>query len=77
MEFIVSLLILAGIVWLVINYWPIILALIVVGVIIYVAVTYEPPPDPKREIRQSTDQAVRNIQAEGAAYQKRVGDLDK
>lgn len=77
MDAVLFFLVLAVIVWLVINYWPIILGLIVVGTIIAVAVTYEPPPDPKKEIRKSSDQAVRNIHAEGAAYRKRVKDLDK
>ena len=51
MDTLILLAILAGIVWLVINYWPIILGLIVIGGLIYAVVNYEPPPNPKKEIR--------------------------
>jgi hypothetical protein len=68
---------LAGGLWVVVNFWPVLLLLAIVGVGVFIAHVYEPPPDPRREIREAQEQAEREIKSAGKAYRKRVKDLTK
>lgn len=61
----------------IINFWPVILILTVIGVVVLIAHAYEPPPDPKREIREAEREAKQAINKAGKAYRKQVNDLTK
>jgi fatty acid desaturase len=63
--------------WVVINFWPVLLILAVVGVVALIAHAYEPPPDPRREIQEAEQEAKQAINSAGKAYRKRVDDLTK
>jgi hypothetical protein len=68
---------LAGGIWVVVNFWPVLLVLAIIGVVALIAHAYEPPPDPRREIREAQEQAEREIHNAGKAYRKRVSNLTK
>lgn len=59
------------------EYWPIFLLLALISVVVVIAYNYEPPPDPRREIREAEQEAKQAINSAGKAYRKRVNDLTK
>lgn len=75
--FVIFILVLWGIGWLVINFWPILIILAFVGVGVFIAHVYEPPPDPRREIQDAKNKAMQDIDKAGKAYRKQVKDLTK
>ena len=69
--------ILAVIGWVLVNYWPIVLGVVLVGGIGAAAYAFRPPPDPKNEINKAAREAEKSISKAGKAYRKRVKELTK
>lgn len=76
-KLILWIIILAGIWWVVANFWPFILGIGLVGGIAMVIYALRPPPDPKNEINKAAGDAEKGIGEAGKAYRKRVKNLKK
>ena len=73
----VTVLILAGLWWVLSNYWPIVLGIVVVGGIAIAAYALRPKPTPKDEINNAARDAEKSVGKAGKAYRKRVKNLKK
>ena len=65
-----------GLIYLAIKYWPITLALVCIGAVVYAIASYEPKPDLRRAVQSAGEKGRRQVKEAGRAYRERVRNLD-
>ena len=72
-----TVIVLVGIWWVLVNYWPIILGIVLVVGLVTALYALWPKPTPQDEIDKAARDAEKGIGEAGKAYRNRVNNLKK